>query len=483
MSGVLDIERLVATCVGARQEADGLAARVDGALRNRFPDACRRAVSPLLDGPGDEVWLIRRLAVDVGMPGGRLDSDQLAQLLASTAGAAIAETIAAGPEGDRVIRFASRSAYLAELLADLAEGRALDRWYHADARGLAPLPATAAIREALAREPDVAEPALLSLAREGRLERVLSVMSDGDALAALDTCARVVTGASAAAPEQIRAIARAWPAAQLSRNGPLAAAPNALRLYLAVRSEAPHVAPSQDLLLAALALGDVARSDPDPPAAVRAIARADLTEIKHMAARFMPAALPLLAAIAEAVEEAPSALEPLAEAVRSDGPAAKRGDVAMETLFGAAFLLLAYAPWLREAADPVSRFIPLAKALAGEGMAAAAADPAMRLAVGAKEDTELPSALTPEEDAACSMEAERVLRAFAGRLVGFGDSSAEFLNEQFLQGLSTVRARDGRIEVELPRVPLDVILRMAGVHGATYELPWAGKVRLALPEG
>jgi hypothetical protein len=86
-------------------------------------------------------------------------------------------------------------------------------------------------------------------------------------------------------------------------------------------------------------------------------------------------------------------------------------------------------------------------------------------------------------DLTWSLVARALFRAFARRLIGFDQSSFAYLYHNFLAGTSTVFLQQDLIEVRLACSPLHVILRMAGVNGQTYTLPWLNDigVTLALP--
>src|SRR5207302_4468327 len=88
-------------------------------------------------------------------------------------------------------------------------------------------------------------------------------------------------------------------------------------------------------------------------------------------------------------------------------------------------------------------------------------------------------------DLAWALAARNVLKAFGARLLGFGSSSVPHLWENALAGLTLVRVRGDVVEVELPRVPLDVVLRLSGVDGRTYTVPWLPDLvtRLRVPSG
>jgi hypothetical protein len=64
------------------------------------------------------------------------------------------------------------------------------------------------------------------------------------------------------------------------------------------------------------------------------------------------------------------------------------------------------------------------------------------------------------------------LKNFARRLFGFQSASQEHLYRNFLEGVSTVHNRPQRIEVELPRSPLSLVLQLSGLGRQTYKVPW-----------
>lgn len=63
-------------------------------------------------------------------------------------------------------------------------------------------------------------------------------------------------------------------------------------------------------------------------------------------------------------------------------------------------------------------------------------------------------------------------RGFTRRLIGFQTSSPEHLYRNFLEGVAMVRNRPERIEVDLPRCPLSLVLQLAGLDRQTYAVPW-----------
>jgi hypothetical protein len=81
-------------------------------------------------------------------------------------------------------------------------------------------------------------------------------------------------------------------------------------------------------------------------------------------------------------------------------------------------------------------------------------------------------ALNPALDLILSVVARAALKHFAGRLMGFEASSPEYLYKNFLAGTGTVRVVLEGLQIELPRSPLSLVLRLAGMQRQSYALPW-----------
>jgi hypothetical protein len=64
------------------------------------------------------------------------------------------------------------------------------------------------------------------------------------------------------------------------------------------------------------------------------------------------------------------------------------------------------------------------------------------------------------------------MRDFARRLQGFHSASPEHLYRNFLEGIGTIRILAQRIEVQLPRCPLSMVLQLSGLERKTYTVPW-----------
>lgn len=83
-------------------------------------------------------------------------------------------------------------------------------------------------------------------------------------------------------------------------------------------------------------------------------------------------------------------------------------------------------------------------------------------------------------DLTWSLVARALMRAFARRMMGFDQSSMPYLYQNFLAGTSTIHVQQDLIEVRLPCSPLHTVLRMAGVDGQSYALPWLNNTQITL---
>ena len=241
------IERLRCTYLVAHEHPapDSVRGRLDAAMR-QLPAVCGQLLDPLLDTGDPSVWLIRRLDLDLTLEAGLLDDDRLAHLWGTRIVAALAGALAGRADGESILHFADRAAYLAQFCGDLAEDRAWGKWYYRPLESLRSLPTGAGIRQALVREPELAAQVLQQVAVQGRLDRVLNVLSEGDAQAVYAVCA-AGGGAGTTRRQTIDALLAAWPAAGLQAVPSLASRRNALRLFLAVQAQAPQLAASGDL--------------------------------------------------------------------------------------------------------------------------------------------------------------------------------------------------------------------------------------------
>ncbi|HEX8492155.1 MAG TPA: hypothetical protein VF658_04885 [Pyrinomonadaceae bacterium] len=247
MSAQLSIQRLNALYLVPRElpEADAGAARsvLDAVMRRRLAEMCGQLMTHVLSENDPSVWLIRRLDLDLALDVGVVDEERLSRAWASRIAASLARVIARGPDGESVMRFPDRAAYLAHFLRDMAEGRAWEKWQYDSLATLRNLPSSAGMREALLREPEQTENTLLYLARRGWLEQMLVVMTEGDVLRVYEACTGTRAFVDSVDEERkiIDSLLNVWHAAPVrAASSGIANAPNALRLYLALRLKSPE---------------------------------------------------------------------------------------------------------------------------------------------------------------------------------------------------------------------------------------------------
>lgn len=131
-----------------------------------------------LYGGQEGVWLIRTLRVRA-VANADWSQSQIASAIGRQVSKALQKTLDAGPDGEEVLWFPSRSAYLGRFLADCAEGRAFGRWQYREFEKWSGLPLSAALREAIVAEHNVACEALANVL-PGELGLILRQLTPGD---------------------------------------------------------------------------------------------------------------------------------------------------------------------------------------------------------------------------------------------------------------------------------------------------------------
>jgi hypothetical protein len=150
--------------------------------RDHLPTACSRWLTRLLDADDTSVWLIRQLDLELAVDVGNLDNDALADAWGRHMAQCIVRTLVEGTDiGDTVMHFSNRAAYVAQFVADLAEGKAWNRWYYRFFDALGGLPTGTAVRTVLTRNPEQIGEILVHLSTQRRLESVLNSMNEADA--------------------------------------------------------------------------------------------------------------------------------------------------------------------------------------------------------------------------------------------------------------------------------------------------------------
>jgi hypothetical protein len=281
---------------------EDLRRRLDDVARTRLPAVCDRLLVRTLDPDDPSVWLIRRLEVALAADVDAQDGERLALAWGGRIATVFARTLARGADGENVLCFPDATAYLVQFVADLAAGSAWDRWYYTHFDSLRSLPTSAAIREALTREPGGTGPAIEALAARGSLEQVLSALSPTDAQHVYDACIGLQVTPETRLREAIDALVAVWPL--VAPHGGQATAHNTLRLYAAVCRSAPTVLESglRHAITAVLSFAEALHQINAPMALVRLLAagqmRAAIKLARSAGVSEHIESLPLLAQVA-----------------------------------------------------------------------------------------------------------------------------------------------------------------------------------------
>jgi hypothetical protein len=483
---------------------------------------------------GPAVCLIERLDVDFAFAADTLDDNALAQLWSQEIARGLA---AAVRKGERAIQFPNRAAFVAQYVTDAAAGRANGRWYYAPFASLAALPAASAIREAIIREPAIAFAIVAELARTKRLGTVINALSGRGAREVWECAFPESDSTSDPSPSLVELLLSVWeetvrrditPAAD---RGTIARV--ALRLAAAVLESPSSPVNATELrthieaLLAFAAMLDGVAApwllvesiiDGDAAAAViRAAASDRITDLATLRflTRLGATRADLVTCAASTIAShfgAPASANSSNDAITSDAVASQPGAIrtgkrasiprdAIATDIVAsryAALSLLLSPLidlgLFAAEDEVAQRVLLAARCAGRRRAGdvfsdpiallfAGGDAAMRLDEQRDFRIELRD-LTTTNVRRVARAARTLMQSLAARLPGFARSSPAHLRENFLTGEGAIRFDRERIDVYLPPLPLGLVVRIAGMHGRGFEVPWLpGRVvTLLLPE-
>jgi hypothetical protein len=434
---------------------DDVRRRGDAVLREHLFAALAPVLERMLPRNDETVWIIRRLDLDFPFA---LEQQSLAVLGETWAAELTRGLVRALRGGENVTRFPSRAAFLAQFVFDAALGRDAGCWYYACFDSLRALPRSAMIREALVREPDEALPVLLELARTRRLDAVLGALHDAGARAIYETAFPVATPVLAPSPRMIETLL-----ALCEKPSPRDALRLAVTLCTDTGVAAADIRTHVDRTIEFTSL--LASLD-EPWRLIELLLDGDLAA----AALLAPHAIDTLQFFAVLGETRPEVLTCTASTVVASSPAV-RNDAVLSRFAGLAMLL----PDLECESAELRARIAVECAMGARDVLS---DPIIELFRGdAENDDELPD----ERDAAEL--ATELMQKFASRLFGFAGSSLPYIYANFLEGFGSIRmwsaatpvaavSPSNEILVELPPVPLEVILHLAGMHERRFTVPW-----------
>ncbi|MDD5320318.1 MAG: hypothetical protein PHD43_06835 [Methylococcales bacterium] len=301
--------------------------RLDEAVTRGLAQTLAHALTPWFSKSDASIWLIRQLDVELAV-NANLDEELLKRTWAAQIARSTAVSVQGGSDGENVMGFASRAAYLARFLADLAQGRAWGKWYYEGFEGLRPLPVSAALRTTVCEQPATGREAL-RLLQPFELDHLLRALSAQDARRVLDSFAE--TDASSDDFDCFQTVWSIW-TFQVGEDWS-----NALRLYLDANKENVGGLPLRAAALALLRLHR--RLSNGKSSLVTILTNGDIAALyESVGASDAEMLAPLLRCPPEWVQEVSGQLlaqntgSVAAETVASPGP--------RQTNFGGLFLLL-----------------------------------------------------------------------------------------------------------------------------------------------
>ena len=223
--------------------------RLDEIVTRDLAQTLATALAPWFSNSGSGLWLIRNLNVklDVSIA---WEQQQLARALASRIARSLATSVQGGSDGENILWFPSRAAYLARFLVDVAEGAAWSKWCYESFEGLRLLPLSATMRTAICERAATGKEALYQLTND-ELSKVLSSLTIQDARRILDSFTDDTT-----AGEEFRCLQAAWDTMQKELPDAGDEWRNAMKLYLAASRDRTDVGglPLRTAVLALLRL-------------------------------------------------------------------------------------------------------------------------------------------------------------------------------------------------------------------------------------
>jgi hypothetical protein len=482
-----------------------VASDLDHIVRTSLADACARALDRALDPRDPSVWVIRQIEFALTVDPGCTPEDQLGAAWGEHFARAIVGLILRGPDGESVLRYPHRAAWIAAFLRDLARGRAFELWQYRAFDSLRSLPSHAAAREALVREPGLIQDVLAALDQQQGLEEVMALLHAPDIMRVVEASVAVSGADGRSERETAGLLLGIWQQAGLRPEGDTYVnAPNLLRLLVRIgaRSEIAWSERLVDVAGHLLAFYHLIRRAESPAHLISALALGDLRDAAACAgdSRYL-ASLPFLSDLAGGDV---AWLRPLQEVMAN--PADLATAFSYYTPFGGLLMLL---PLIAESGtcNGVAALTMLMKCAGSTRAVAVFDDPLLRRLAGVPPSLyarDLPGALPatpvadeladavyfsfsatpfpldPQTDLAWSAAASALLRRFAARLPGFARASFPFLYRNFLDCPASVSIHEGVIEARLSRPPLAVLLQMSGCDALSTRLPWLDDIELTV---
>ena len=180
-------------------------ARLDETVTRDLAKTLAAALAPWFSNSNSGLWLVRDLNVEADV-NVAWEREQLARDMSSRIARSLAMSLQGGSDGENILWFPSRAAYLARFLADAAGGSAWSKWYYMSFEGLRALPVSAILRTAICENPATGRDALNKLAGE-ELTEVIDALTAQDACTVLDRFA-----AEDSAGEEFPCFQAAWAA-------------------------------------------------------------------------------------------------------------------------------------------------------------------------------------------------------------------------------------------------------------------------------
>ena len=254
---------------------------LDEIVKKQIGDVLAIALQAWVANSDSSFWLIRHLNLELAV---NMDSEpeHLARIWATQITRSLALTIQGGSDGENVLWFPNRAAYLARFLIDVADGRAWSKWCYESFAGLKLLPVSAVVRTAVREQSAIGEEALRQLP-ETELKNVFRILTAADARHILELFAAEASGS-----DEFSSFEAAWAALDTSEwesfdfGGEWQ---NSLRLYLAASQTAGGGLELKTAVLALLRLANLlgGGSGIQSAALVEVLARGDMAALYAMA--------------------------------------------------------------------------------------------------------------------------------------------------------------------------------------------------------